>query len=53
MVQLPREHGYLSGPGYSCCIWLMKEYGVIESWIKQCTIDLRDRGGRVVGDNQF
>jgi hypothetical protein len=22
----------------------MKEYGVIESWIKQCTIDLRDRG---------
>jgi hypothetical protein len=45
MVQLPREHGYLSGPGYSCCIWLMKEYGVIESWIKQCTIDLRDRGG--------
>jgi hypothetical protein len=23
----------------------MKEYGVIESWIKQCTIDLRDRGG--------
>jgi F-box interacting protein len=41
----PRDHDDLSGPGYSCCIWLMKEYGVIESWIKQCTIDLRDRGG--------
>jgi len=40
-----RDHDDLSGPGYSCCIWLMKEYGVIESWSKQCTIDLRDRGG--------
>jgi len=41
----PRDHDDLSGPGDSCCIWLMKEYGVIESWSKQCTIDLRDRGG--------
>jgi hypothetical protein len=24
----------------SCNIWLMKEYGVIESWTKQFTIDL-------------
>jgi F-box interacting protein len=29
----------------SCCIWLMEDYGVIESWTKQCTIDLRDCGG--------
>jgi F-box interacting protein len=41
----PRNHDDLSGPAYSCCIWLMKEYGVIGSWSKQCTIDLRDRGG--------
>ena len=25
-----------------CCIWSMKEYGVIVSWTKQYTIDLRD-----------
>ena len=26
---------------YSCNIWLMKEYGVVESWTKQFTIDLK------------
>jgi F-box interacting protein len=26
----------------SCSIWLMKEYGVAESWTKQFTIDLKD-----------
>ncbi|XP_059448871.1 F-box/kelch-repeat protein At3g06240-like [Corylus avellana] len=29
----------------SCCIWLMKDYGVIESWTKQYILDLRDCGG--------
>ncbi|XP_059445428.1 F-box/kelch-repeat protein At3g23880-like [Corylus avellana] len=34
-----------SGHDNSCCIWLMKEYGVTESWTKQYTIDLRYWGG--------
>jgi F-box interacting protein len=40
-------NGVLRGNGSynGCCVWLMKEYGVIESWTKQCTIDLRDEGG--------
>ncbi|XP_050232860.1 F-box/kelch-repeat protein At3g06240-like [Mercurialis annua] len=28
-----------------CCIWVMKEYGVRESWTKQLTIDLENHGG--------
>ena len=28
--------------GNESCIWLMKDYGVIESWTKQYTLDLRD-----------
>jgi F-box interacting protein len=31
----------------SCCIWLMKDYGVIESWTKQYTLDLRDCMGLI------
>jgi F-box interacting protein len=34
-----------NGSYNGCCIWLMKEYGVIESWTKQCNIDLRNGGG--------
>ncbi|KAK9285496.1 hypothetical protein L1049_024690 [Liquidambar formosana] len=25
----------------SCCIWVMKEYGVVKSWVKQISIDLQ------------
>ncbi|KAE8007948.1 hypothetical protein FH972_004502 [Carpinus fangiana] len=32
-------------PGKESCIWLMKDYGVIESWTKQYTLDLRDCRG--------
>nr|POE60249.1 f-box protein cpr30 [Quercus suber] len=28
------------GQRYSCSVWVMKEYGVVDSWIKQFTIDL-------------
>jgi hypothetical protein len=34
-ILIPPRHG----PS-SCNIWLMKEYGVVESWTKQYTIDL-------------
>jgi len=37
------EHG--NGNHNGCCNWLMKEYGVTESWTKQYTVDLRYRGG--------
>jgi hypothetical protein len=25
---------------FSCSIWVMKEYGVVDSWVKQFTIDI-------------
>ena len=28
------------GEHYSCSIWVMKEYGILDSWTKQFTIDL-------------
>ncbi|OWM86905.1 F-box protein At3g07870-like isoform X2 [Punica granatum] len=33
------------------CVWVMKRYGVKESWTKQFSVDMRDRGGlkRVLG----
>ncbi|CAA3015253.1 F-box kelch-repeat At3g06240-like [Olea europaea subsp. europaea] len=31
--------------GVECCIWVMKEYGVVESWTKQFDVNLHDFGG--------
>jgi F-box interacting protein len=36
-----REYNGKQNVHLSCSIWLMKEYGVIESWTKQFTIDLK------------
>ncbi|KAM3685783.1 hypothetical protein ACJW31_11G144800 [Castanea mollissima] len=30
-----------------CAIWVMKEYGVVDSWTKQFTVDL-NRGGEII-----
>ncbi|KAM7497892.1 hypothetical protein LguiA_022306 [Lonicera macranthoides] len=32
-----------------CTVWIMKEYGVVESWHKLCTIDLGGRLTRTIG----
>ena len=32
-----------------CSVWVMKEYGVVDSWTKQFTIDLDMRYWRVLG----
>jgi hypothetical protein len=34
------EYDHQQYIGFSCNIWLMKEYGVVESWTKQFIIDL-------------
>nr|POE85753.1 f-box/kelch-repeat protein [Quercus suber] len=34
---------------YSCSIWVMKEYGVVDSWTKQFTIDLNMGYWKVLG----
>ncbi|XP_059445493.1 F-box protein CPR1-like [Corylus avellana] len=36
MEYIPQQH-----IDFSCTIWLMKEYGVAESWTKQFTVDLK------------
>jgi hypothetical protein len=42
------ENNKPHGVNLSYSIWLMKEYGVVESWTKQFTIDLEGwRGGRI------
>ncbi|KDP45927.1 hypothetical protein JCGZ_15487 [Jatropha curcas] len=33
----------------SCSIWVMKEYGKVESWTKQITIDLQGGVGKALG----
>ena len=33
----------------SCSIWVMKEYGVVDSWTKQFTVDLNGGIERVLG----
>ncbi|XP_059445492.1 F-box protein CPR1-like [Corylus avellana] len=38
---------------FSCSIWLMKEYGVAESWTKQFTIDLKNVLFTSKGDQQL
>ncbi|KAH7575346.1 hypothetical protein ACOSQ2_005406 [Xanthoceras sorbifolium] len=39
-----------NSPSYDgCCIWVMKEYGVVESWTKQFKIDLRLGLGKILG----
>lgn len=35
--------------GNKCCIWVMEEYGVAESWVKHFTIDLNGVLGKVFG----
>ena len=36
--------------GEKCCsIWVMKEYGIVESWTKQFTVDLNGEIERVLG----
>uniref|UniRef100_A0A2N9J7Q1 F-box domain-containing protein n=1 Tax=Fagus sylvatica TaxID=28930 RepID=A0A2N9J7Q1_FAGSY len=36
--------------GEECCsIWVMKEYGIVESWTKQFTVDLNGEIERVLG----
>jgi F-box interacting protein len=45
LMENNKPHG---GVNLSYSIWLMKEYGVVESWTKQFTIDLEGwRGGRI------
>ena len=34
---------------YSCSIWVVKEYGVVDSWTKQFTIDLNMQYWKVLG----
>lgn len=33
----------------SCCVWVMKEYGVAESWTKLYTISIPERLTRTIG----
>ncbi|KAJ4716213.1 F-box protein [Melia azedarach] len=41
---------WYNSPSYDgCCIWMMKEYGVVDSWTKQFKIDLRLGLGKMVG----
>ena len=37
------------GEHYSCSIWVMKEYGIVDSWTKQFTIDLNMQCWKVLG----
>ncbi|XP_059661230.1 F-box/kelch-repeat protein At3g23880-like [Cornus florida] len=41
--------GDLSGTSERCCIWVMQEYGVVESWIKLFTVDLAQEINKVLG----
>lgn len=36
LIQYNRSNG-----DHSCCVWVMKEYGISESWTKQFTIDMK------------
>lgn len=41
---------WYNSPSYDgCCIWMMKEYGLGESWTKQFKIDLRLGLGKMAG----
>ncbi|XP_023896227.1 F-box/kelch-repeat protein At3g23880 isoform X2 [Quercus suber] len=37
------------GEQYSCSIWVMKEYGIVDSWTKQFTIELNMLHWKVLG----
>jgi hypothetical protein len=37
------------GANQCCSIWVMKEYGVVDSWTKQCTVDPNVGIVRVLG----
>ena len=37
------------GEHYSWSIWVMKEYGIVDSWTKQFTIDLNMQYWKVLG----
>ncbi|XP_059661227.1 F-box protein At3g07870-like isoform X2 [Cornus florida] len=49
LLSLFHYDGASSGESKRCCIWVMKEYGVMESWTKLFTVDLGGEIDEVLG----